>query len=58
MFLSRVSKGEMVQPYLAINITGLVQFGKNLSYILPPLLPLRIVFVKLIYQFLNSKTYV
>ena len=27
-FLSRVSKGEMDQPDLAINVTGLVQFGK------------------------------
>ena len=31
-FLSEVSKGELLQPYLVINVTGLVQFGKNLSY--------------------------
>ena len=28
---------ELLQPYLVINITGLVEFGKNSNYILPPL---------------------
>ena len=37
MFLSEISRGELLQPYLVINVTGLVQFGKNLSYILPSL---------------------
>ena len=36
-FLSGVSRGELLQPFLVINLPGLVQFGKNLSYILPPL---------------------
>ena len=44
------------QPYLVINIAGLVQFGKNLSHILPPLASYnylqRSISVKLIYQFL------
>ena len=35
-FLSRVSRSGLLQP-LVINITGLVQFEKNLSYILSPL---------------------
>ena len=35
-FLSGVSRGELFQPYLVIT-PDLVQFGKNLSYILPPL---------------------
>ena len=46
MFLSGVSRGEFLQPYLVINVTGLVQFGKNLSYLR------QIISVKLIYQFL------
>ena len=33
-FLSGVSRGELLQPYLVINLPGLVQFGKNISYIL------------------------
>ena len=33
-FLDGVSKDGLVQPYLVINVTGLVQFGKNLCYIL------------------------
>ena len=36
-FLSEVSRRALLQPYLVINLPGLVQFGKNLSYILPPL---------------------
>ena len=36
-FLSGVSRGELLQPYSVINVTGLVQFGENLNYILPPL---------------------
>ena len=35
-FLSRVSRDELLQPYLVINLPGMVQFGKNLSYVLPP----------------------
>ena len=27
----------MLQPYLVINVIGLIQFGEKLSYILPPL---------------------
>ena len=34
-FLSGVSRGEL--PYLVIHLTGLVQFWKELIYILPPL---------------------
>ena len=34
---SGVSRDELFQPYLVINLAGLVQFGKNLSYILTPL---------------------
>ena len=26
----------LLQPYLVINVNGLVQFGKKLSYVLPP----------------------
>ena len=37
MFLSGVSRGEMVQSYLVINVTGLVYYRKKLIYILPPL---------------------
>ena len=37
MFLSGVSRGEMVQSYLVVNVTGLVYYGKTFSYILPPL---------------------
>ena len=36
-FLSEVSRRALLQPYLVINLPGLVQFGKNLSYILPAL---------------------
>ena len=36
-FLSEVSRRTFLQPYLVINLPGLVQFGKKLSYILPPL---------------------
>ena len=36
-FLNGVLRGELLQSYLVVNITDLVQFGKNLSYILPPL---------------------
>ena len=35
-FVSDVSRGELLQPYLVINVAGLVQFGKNLSCT-PPL---------------------
>ena len=46
---------ELLQSYLVINVTGLVQFGKKLSYILPPLASqnyqLQNISVKLIYQF-------
>ena len=56
MFLSGVSRGEMVQSYLVINVTGLVYYRKKLIYILPPLASqnylLQSVPVKLIYQFL------
>ena len=34
-FLSGSLRGELQQTYLAINVTSLVQFGKNLSYIMP-----------------------
>ena len=34
-FLSEVSRCALLQPYLVINLPSLVQFGKNLSYILP-----------------------
>ena len=36
-FLNGVLSGELLQSYLVVNITDLVQFGKNLCYILPPL---------------------
>ena len=47
----------MLQPYLVINVTGLVEFEKNLSFILPPLACYNYylqqgISVKLIYQFL------
>ena len=46
----------MLQPYLVINVTGLVQIEKNLNYILPPLASYNYlqqrISVKLIYQFL------
>ena len=32
-FLNEVSRGEFLQPYLVINLTGLVQFFKILSYL-------------------------
>ena len=32
-FLNEVSRGEFLQPYLVINVTGLVQFLKILSYL-------------------------
>ena len=48
-------EGELLQLYLVINITSLVQFGKNLSYILPRLASQsyfqQSISVKLIYQF-------
>ena len=48
--------GELLQSYLVINVTGLFQFGKNLSYILSPLASkdylLQNISVKLTYQFL------
>ena len=54
-FLSGV-RSELLQPYLVINVTGLVQFGKNLNYILPPLASYNYfqysISTKLIYQFL------
>ena len=31
------SRGELLQPYLVVNVIDLAQFGKNLSYILPSL---------------------
>ena len=34
-FLSGSLRGELQQTYLVINVTGLLQFGKNLSYIMP-----------------------
>ena len=55
-FLSEVSRRALLQPYLVINLPGLVQFGKNLSYILPPLAfwncLQQSISVKLMYQFL------
>ena len=36
-FLSGVSRSELFQSYLVINVTGLAQFGKKLNYILSPL---------------------
>ena len=46
----------LLQPYLGIDLTGLVQFGKNMRYILPPLVSQNYlqqsISVKLIYQFL------
>ena len=48
--------GELLQLYLVINVFGLVQFQKNLSYILLPLASqnylLQNIYVKLIYQLL------
>ena len=56
MFLSGESRGGLLQPYLIINVTGFVQFGKNLSYILSPLTSYNYLIlsiaVKLIFQFL------
>ena len=56
-FLGGVSVGELLQPYLIINATGLVQFEKNLNYTLPPLVCQNYlrqsISVKLIYQFLD-----
>ena len=56
MFLSGVSRGEMIQSYLVISVTGLFHYGKKFSYILPSLASqnylLQSVPVKLIYQFL------
>ena len=53
---SGVSRGKLLQSYIVINVTGLIQFVKNLSYILPPLgsqnYLLQSISVKLIYQFL------
>ena len=52
----RSSRDKLLQPYLVVNVIGLAQFGKNLSYILPPLASqnylLQSISVKLIYQFL------
>ena len=46
----------MLQPYLVINVTGLVQFGKNLNCVLAQLASRNYlqqsISVKLIYQFL------
>ena len=54
-FLSGVSRDKLLQPDLVINVTGLVQLGKNLNHILPPLASqdylLESNFVKLIHQF-------
>ena len=36
-FPSGVSRGTLLQPYLAFNVTGVVQYGKNFRYVLPPL---------------------
>ena len=33
MFLNGASRGELLQPNLVINVTGLVQSGENLSHI-------------------------
>ena len=55
-FLSGVSSDELLHPFLVINLPGLVQFERNLSYILPPLASQNWLqqssSVKLIYQFL------
>ena len=55
-FFGGVSRGELFQSYSVINVIFLVQFGKNLSYILPPLALqnylLQSISVKLICQFL------
>ena len=55
-WVSRISRGELLQAYLVINVIGLVQTGKNFSCILPPLASqnylLQSISVKLIYQFL------
>ena len=54
MFLGVVSRGAL---FLSINVTVLVQFGKNFSQILPPLSNqnylLQSISVRLIYQFLH-----
>ena len=55
-FFGGVSRGELFQSYSVINVIFLVQFGKNLSYILPPFALqnylLQSISVKLICQFL------
>ena len=55
-FLSGISRIGSLQPYLGINVTGLVQFGKIMSNILHSLACqnqlLRSISVKLIYQVL------
>ena len=55
-FLIEDSTCELLQLYLIINVTGLVRFGKNLNYILPPRASnnylQQSISVKLIYQFL------
>ena len=47
-------RDELLHPYLVINVTALVQFKKNLRYIVPPLASqnylLQSISVKLIYQ--------
>ena len=35
--ISKWSFKRLLQPYLVINVTGLIQFGQKLKYILPPL---------------------
>ena len=62
LFLGGVSRGELLQPYLVVNVTGLVQFRKNFSYILPPLASYNYylqqsISVKLIYHFLYLVSY-
>ena len=37
MGLSRVLRGDLLQSNLVINVNGLVEFEKNLCYILPTL---------------------
>ena len=55
-FLSEVLRRAVLHSYFVINLPGLVQFGKNLSYILPALASKNClqqsISVKLMYQFL------
>ena len=57
LLLDSKCMGGFLQPYLVISITGLTEFGKNLSYALSSLAPsnyfLKSISVKLIYQFLS-----